>query len=76
VLPVLGMWALSARALSARAHRCFNGLVPGDRCPGNKFRVVEGGLVHTDYQEIKIRDAAVSNGSSSSSCIGVSHDFH
>ena len=72
VLPVLGLWALSARA-----HRCCNGLVPGDRCPGNKFRVVEGGSVHTDYQEIKIRDAAVSNGRQySSSCIGASQDFH
>ena len=30
----------------------------GDRCPGNKLQVVEGGSVHTDYQEIKIQEAA------------------
>lgn len=33
----------------------------GEKCPGNKFEVVENGSVHTDYQEIKIQDAATSN---------------
>lgn len=36
-------------------------LPSGERCPGNRFEVVEGGSVHTDYQEIKIQDAAMSN---------------
>ena len=45
---------------------CPGTLPNGDCCLGNMFRV-EGGSVHTDYQEIMIQDAAVSNGSSSSS---------
>jgi DNA replicative helicase MCM subunit Mcm2 (Cdc46/Mcm family) len=36
---------------------CPGTLPTGERCPGNKFEVVEGGSVHTDYQEIKIQDA-------------------
>jgi DNA replicative helicase MCM subunit Mcm2 (Cdc46/Mcm family) len=47
-----------------------NNLVPPDRCPlllqgsercqGSKLQAVEGGSVHTDYQEIKIQEAASS----------------
>lgn len=37
------------------------GLVDGNKCPGNKFEPVEGGSVHTDYQELKIQDAASSS---------------
>jgi DNA replicative helicase MCM subunit Mcm2 (Cdc46/Mcm family) len=40
---------------------CPGTLPNGDRCPANMFSVVEGGSVHTDYQEIKIQDAASSN---------------
>lgn len=40
---------------------CPGTLPNGDRCPGNKFTVVEGGSVHTDYQEMKIQDAATSS---------------
>jgi DNA replicative helicase MCM subunit Mcm2 (Cdc46/Mcm family) len=32
----------------------------GERCPGPKLEAVEGGSVHTDYQEIKIQEAASS----------------
>jgi DNA replicative helicase MCM subunit Mcm2 (Cdc46/Mcm family) len=36
-------------------------LVPaGERCQGAKLEAVEGGSVHTDYQEIKIQEAASS----------------
>jgi DNA replicative helicase MCM subunit Mcm2 (Cdc46/Mcm family) len=37
-------------------------LVPdgNERCPGSKLEAVEGGSVHTDYQEIKIQEAASS----------------
>jgi DNA helicase MCM9 len=36
-------------------------LVPGgERCQGSKLEAVEGGSVHTDYQEIKIQEAASS----------------
>ena len=34
----------------------------GERCSGTSLKVVEGGSVHTDYQEIKIQEAASSLG--------------
>lgn len=48
-------------ALQEPHQACPGSLPNGDRCPGNKFIVVEGGSVHTDYQEIKIQDATWSN---------------
>lgn len=27
------------------------------RCPGTKFKVVDGGSIHTDYQEVKIQES-------------------
>ena len=40
---------------------CPGTLPNGDKCPATKFRVVEEGSVHTDYQEVKIQDAAGSS---------------
>ena len=45
---------------------CPGTLPNGERCPGNQFEVVEGGSVHTDYQEIKIQDAANHGGGNNS----------
>lgn len=42
--------------------RCILSLPSGERCQGNKLQVVEGGSVHTDYQEIKIQEAASRTG--------------
>lgn len=50
-------------------ERCVHFLKPGQRCGGTKFQPVDdskktkgggGGSVHTDYQEIKIQEAASS----------------
>lgn len=47
------------------------GILPnGDRCPGNKFEIVEGGSIHTDFQEIKIQDTYLSNSHGSGGGVG------
>jgi hypothetical protein len=40
---------------------CPGTLPSGERCTGNQFEIVESGSIHTDYQEIKVQDAASSN---------------
>jgi DNA helicase MCM9 len=39
-------------------ERCPLVLENGQRCPGNNLRLEPNGSVHTDYQEIKIQEAA------------------
>jgi DNA helicase MCM9 len=52
---------------------CPGTLPDGERCPGNKFQVVAGGAVHTDYQEIKI--SADNNQMPGSLLIKLQHDL-
>lgn len=52
---------------------CPGTLADGERCTGNKFKVVPGGAVHTDYQEIKI--SADNNQMPGSLLIKLQHDL-
>jgi DNA replicative helicase MCM subunit Mcm2 (Cdc46/Mcm family) len=52
---------------------CPGTLPDGERCPGNKFQIVAGGAVHTDYQEIKI--SADNNQMPGSLLIKLQHDL-
>jgi DNA replicative helicase MCM subunit Mcm2 (Cdc46/Mcm family) len=43
---------------NARSATTTSAAAPAKRCPGTNLQPVENGSVHTDYQEIKIQEAA------------------